>query len=30
LAAHLTDDGNRLIQDDRFDYTYDDNSNLAT
>ena len=29
-AAHLTDDGNRLVQDDQFDYTYDDNGNLAT
>ena len=29
-AAHTTDDGNRLLQDDQFDYTYDDNGNLAT
>ena len=29
-AAHTTDDGNRLLQDDTFDYTYDDNGNLAT
>jgi YD repeat-containing protein len=27
-AAHTTDAGNRLIQDDQFDYTYDDNGNL--
>ena len=25
-----TDDGNRLVQDDQFDYTYDDNGNLAS
>jgi YD repeat-containing protein len=29
-AAHLTDAGNRLLQDDTFDYAYDDNGNLAT
>jgi RHS repeat-associated protein len=29
-AAHTTDAGNRLIQDDTFDYTYDDNGNLAS
>ncbi len=29
-AAHLTDAGNRLLQDDQFDYTFDDNGNLAT
>ncbi len=29
-AAHLTDAGNRLIQDDTFDYAYDDNGNLIT
>ena len=29
-AAHLTDARNRLLQDDQFDYTYDDNGNVAT
>jgi YD repeat-containing protein len=29
-AAHVTDDGNRLTQDDQFDYTCDDNGNLAS
>ncbi|MHA1943901.1 MAG: hypothetical protein ACW96M_05840, partial [Candidatus Thorarchaeota archaeon] len=29
-AAHTTDAGNRLVQDDSFDYTYDDNGNLVT
>ncbi len=29
-AAHTTDAGNRLLQDDTFDYTYDDNGNLAS
>jgi YD repeat-containing protein len=29
-AAHTTDAGNRLVQDDQLDYTYDDNGNLIT
>jgi hypothetical protein len=29
-AAHTTDDGNRLRQDDTFDYTFDDTGNLVT
>jgi hypothetical protein len=29
-ATHQTDGGNRLLQDDQFDYAQDDSGNLAT